>query len=98
MEEFLGGLLIPIGFWSAIAYVPLQIYTGLKWRGGWRILALAPLLIIVPILGYTAYAAARESNLWPIVLIFSAPVATVYFLIIAVIRRFVIRSQQSDPS
>ena len=98
MEDFLGALLIPIGFWSAIAYVPIQIYTGLKWRGGWRTLALLPLLIMVPILGYTVYAAARESNLWPIVLIFSAPVATVYFLIIAVIRRLVIRSQQGDAS
>ena len=32
MEMFLGGLIILLGFSSALAYVPLQIYTGLKLR------------------------------------------------------------------
>jgi hypothetical protein len=44
---------------------------------------------MVPVFGFTAYAFAQQSNLWPILLIFAAPVGTVYLVILLVIRRFV---------
>src|SRR5438045_8678047 len=85
--EALGGLLVQIGFASAIAYVPLQLHSVLAWRGGWRIAAFVPLALMVPVFAYTAYALALKSNLWPIVLIFAAPVGTAYLLLLMAIRR-----------
>lgn len=90
MENLIGGLIIALGFSSAVAYVPLQIYTGRKWRGGWRIAAFLPLLLMVPVFVITAIALAQKSNLWPIVLIFAAPFGTAYLVILLVIRHFAI--------
>ncbi|HEX5472408.1 MAG TPA: hypothetical protein VFW73_11000 [Lacipirellulaceae bacterium] len=86
MDQFFGGLIILLGFGSALTYVPLQIYTGLRWRGGWRIAGLVPLLLMVPVFVITAIALAEKSNLWPIILIFVAPVGTAYLVILFVIR------------
>jgi hypothetical protein len=74
--EMLGGLIIAIGFSAALGYLPLQIIALVKWRGAWRWAAVAPLALMVPVIVYTAYAFAQDSNLWPIVLIFAAPIAT----------------------
>ena len=38
MNEMLGSLIIAIGFGSALAYLPLQLYTAFEWRGGWLLL------------------------------------------------------------
>jgi hypothetical protein len=84
----LGGLIIQLGFASAIAYVPLQVYTVRGWHAGWRIAACVPLALMVPVFAYTAYALARQSNLWPIVLIFLAPLGTGYLLVLVALRRF----------
>jgi hypothetical protein len=89
MESLVGGLIIAIGFSSAIAYLPLQVYTGISWRGMWRIMALVPILLMVPVFGFTAHAFAQESNLWPLLLIFAAPVGTGYLVVLMVIRRLV---------
>ncbi len=88
MESLMGSLIIQIGFFSVIAYVPLQIYAGIKWSGGWRIAALVPLLLMVPVFVFTAVAFAQESNLWPIVLIFAAPLGTIYLIFLFIMRRF----------
>jgi hypothetical protein len=87
--ETLGSLIIQLGFASAVAYVPLQIYACSNWHGGWRVAALMPLLLMVPVFIYTTVALVQQSNLWPIVLIFAAPIGTAYLLILLVIRRFV---------
>ena len=97
-DIFLGGLIIAVGFYSAVAYVPLQIYSGLKWRGGWRIVAFVPLLLMVPVFVFTGIAFAQESNLWPIILIFSAPFGTAYLLILFLIRRVATHHQDIPPS
>ncbi|HUG92652.1 MAG TPA: hypothetical protein VML55_17560 [Planctomycetaceae bacterium] len=88
--EALGGFLISqIGFGSAIAYVPLQIHAIRNWRGGWRLGAFVPLLLMVPVFVITVVGLVQESNLWPIYLIFLAPVGTGYLVILLVIRRLV---------
>ena len=88
MDILIGGLIILVGFISAVAYVPLQIYTARKWRGGWRIAAFVPLLLMLPVCVFTAIALVQESNLWPILLIFAAPFGTAYLILLSVIRRF----------
>src|SRR3954463_13890135 len=79
-QQIMGGVIIALGFFSAVAYLPLQIYSGLKWRGGWRIAAFLPLLLMVPVFVITGIALAQESNLWPIIMIFAAPFGTAYLI------------------
>jgi hypothetical protein len=95
METLIGGLMISIGFLSALAYLPLQIYTAIKWRGIARIAALVPLALMVPVIVATAQALAQQSNLWPILLIFAAPVGTGYLLILMLARHFLSRPAKS---
>jgi len=89
MDVLFGGLIILIGFGSALAYIPLQLYAAIRWQGVWRIVALVPILLMIPIFVVTALAFAQQSNLWPILLIFAAPLGTGYLVILMVIRRSV---------
>jgi len=91
LEMLLGGLIMLISYVSALAYIPLQVYTGIRWRGLWRIMALVPMLLMVPVFAFTGYALTQESNLWPLLLIFAAPVGTGYLVILMVSRRLVNR-------
>jgi hypothetical protein len=96
METLLGGLMILIGFLSAFAYLPVQVYTAIKWSGIARIAALVPLALMVPVIVATAQALAHQSNLWPILLIFAAPVGTGYLLALMLIRHFFNRPAKSE--
>ncbi|HLN28581.1 MAG TPA: hypothetical protein VK395_12635 [Gemmataceae bacterium] len=87
LDVLFGGLIILVGFGSALAYIPLQLYTGIRWRGAWRIVALVPLLLMIPVFAITGLAFAQQSNLWPIILIFAAPVGTGCLVILMVVRR-----------
>jgi hypothetical protein len=60
------------------AYFVVQPATLLRWPGGWRIAALAPLVLTVPAAAYSMVAFLHGSNLWPITLIFAAAVGTLY--------------------
>jgi hypothetical protein len=53
--------------------------------GGWRKATLVPAVIIVPILAYTVLAFAAQSNLWPLLLLLSAPLACLYLVVLGVI-------------
>jgi hypothetical protein len=85
-DVVVGALIIQLGGACALAYIPLQIYLFRKWRGGWRLAACLPLLLMVPVIVATAIALAKQSNLWPIVLIFAAPVGTGYLLLLMLVR------------
>jgi hypothetical protein len=68
-------------------YILLQIV--LLWRlsGRWRKAAAAPLLPMGAIVVYTIYAVVDGSNIAPIVLAFTAPLAFIYLAIIAWLSR-----------
>lgn len=60
------------------AYLVVQPTIALRWRGGWRRAALAPLLVTVPALVFSLFALTQDSNLWPIALIFAAAIGMLY--------------------
>ena len=76
----LGDVLVQFVFLSAPGYFLAQIAAALMLRGRWRLASLAPLLIIVPAAAHAAFALAADSNLWPIMVIFAAPLGFVYLL------------------
>ena len=67
-------------------YFILQILFPLAFRGGWRIAALAPLIGFVPALIISLQAFSQNSNLWPIAVIFFAPLGCLYLLLLAAAR------------
>lgn len=92
-ESLIGGvagwLLGSLFMLGVPGYFVLQFLFGIRWRGGWRIAALAPLVLMVPALGHAMFALAAESNLWPIVVILVAPFAFLYLTGLFVARRVV---------
>ena len=53
--------------------------------GRWRKASLVPAVIMVPIVAFTALAFAAQSNLWPLLLILTAPLAFLYLAALGVI-------------
>jgi hypothetical protein len=82
MEETIG-LLIML---ALPGYVVLQVWTVRAYRGGWRLAALVPLIVTIPLLAYSAVAFAGGSNLWPLLLILAAPFACTYLAIVMATR------------
>jgi hypothetical protein len=66
-------------------YFLLQAALTFWTSGGWRKATLAPAVIMAPILAYTVLAFAAQSNLWPLLLILSAPLACLYLVILGMI-------------
>jgi len=75
-----GALIINAGFIAAAAYIPLQVYTLVKWEGRWRRLALLPLFVMIPVIAWTVVGFALEKNLAPLLLIFVSPFASLYLV------------------
>ena len=68
-------------------YFILQIWFGFAWRGGWRIAALLPLIIMLPALAWTVQGALRGANLAPMPAILAAMPSLLYLVILWVLRR-----------
>lgn len=71
---------------SIPTYFILQGILLWRWRGGWRIAAAVPAVIMFFPLAHAIFALFAGSNLWPIVLIFTAPVALIYLLVLMFVR------------
>ena len=66
-----------------IFHYPGMLYRSVKqMRGGWRIAALLPLLVVIPIVVVTIRGLQQRSNLWPIYLIILAPVVLLYHTVL----------------
>jgi hypothetical protein len=77
------------------AYVILQALV-LAWSSGWhRVVAGLPLVVMVPMFAITIVNLARESNLWPLLLLFTSPLALVYVAVAAFMLRW--RSKPAAP-
>jgi hypothetical protein len=72
-------------------YFILQIWSGLGLTGRWRVAALVPLIGFVPLLIISLYALSQNSNLWPIMIIFFAPLGCIYLLAVGIARMIVRR-------
>jgi hypothetical protein len=77
-------LLVPL-------YLILQTWFGCAWAGRWRMAALVPLIGFVPALIIALLQLSRGSNLWPLTVIFFAPLGFIYLLVAAIARQVVSR-------
>ena len=81
-QMVVGFIVILVGGFAALAYPALQVDSLRRMRGVWRVLAVVPLLPMAYILIVTAVALGEGSNLWPILLIFTAPFGAAYLWIL----------------
>jgi len=72
---------------SVPAYFIVQPMFLAQWSGGWRKAALAPLLLTMPAALFSLHALQKGSNLWPITLIFTAALGSLYLAALWMIRR-----------
>jgi hypothetical protein len=71
---------------SVPTYIVVQLLLAVVWRGRWRIVALAPLIIALPALVIAICATVGGSNLGPLAFILMAPLGLVYLLIALAVR------------
>jgi hypothetical protein len=88
----LGTVIMSMAAISIIGYLILQPFLAFRFSGGWRIAALVPLIAIVPVIIHAGYGIATASNLWPVFLIISTPLAFLYLLILAGVHRYATRT------
>jgi hypothetical protein len=74
------------------SYVWLQARSWRRWTGAWRTAAQLAFGPMAAVLAYTLFALVKGSNLWPLMLMFSMPVAFGYLAALAVARRLFSRS------
>jgi hypothetical protein len=77
---------------SVPGYVWLQARSWRRWTGVWRTAAQLAFGLMAMVLAYTLVALVKGSNLWPLMLMFSMPVAFGYLAALAVARRLFARS------
>lgn len=81
--EWLVGELVAL---AGPAYFFLQILMAARYRGGWRIAALLPLILMLPLAIHAAFGYAAGSAAWPVLLILASPLAFVYLVLVGVTR------------
>jgi len=58
-------------------------------QGGWRVAALLPLLVLIPVLVVTIHGFLQGGNLWPLLLIVLAPVLLLYQVALLALHQWV---------
>jgi hypothetical protein len=75
-----GDFIVSLMFLSVPGYFVAQAFGAFFLRGGWRKAALAPLVLMVPVIGFIVFGVLAGSNIVPVLLIFTAPFAMLYFI------------------
>jgi uncharacterized integral membrane protein len=90
--------LIPIVIFGGIFGYPILQFLAIKrTRGGWRVLALLPLVAMIPVLIVTFLGLVQGSHLWPIILIFVAPAILAHLIVLLVVHARVQKSRHDKP-
>lgn len=79
---------LPLAMLAIPGYFGLQIVAWRRWSGTWRIVALAPLFVTIPVTLHALIALAAGSNLWPLLMIFTLPFAFAYLAVVGLVRFF----------
>ena len=80
LQAIVGLVVIVIGFGAAVAYPKLQYNAIKQLHGVWRALSMLPLLVMAVVIAVTVPALVEGGNLWPLLIIFVTPFATLYLV------------------
>jgi len=81
LEEWAG---FAVGIGILLGYLSLHVFAGLYLRRGWGIASVLPLPVFAFVLYLTIEGLRRDSNLWPIFMIFYLPPAVLYLIVLIV--------------
>ena len=74
--------------WLTIpAYVVVQVIALMRSSTGSRMVAALPLFVMVPVFIHAVVGLVQESNLWPLLMLFTTPLALLYVTVVAVFAR-----------
>ena len=93
---FIGFLIAGIIWAGLIGYPILQIVAIVKMHGRWRILACLPLVLMLPVLFVTIQGLYQQSNLWPIILIFTGPIVLVYLIVLLIVHKVSSQAKKTE--
>jgi len=74
-------------FKGVVRYPALRYRSVQQMNGGWRVAAVLPLLVVIPVVVVTIRDLQQGSNLWPLLLIFLAPVLLLYQVVLLVLHK-----------
>lgn len=81
--DLMQSILMFVGIWGGLLLYPvLQWKTLRNYKGGWYFLAAIPVVPMGIVLIITLVSIIQGSNLWPIAIIFVAPPALLYLVVI----------------
>ena len=83
-------------FLSFLAYIVLQVVCLKTLKGYWRKAAIVSSIIGVAVISYTAIAALMESNLFPLLLLFSGPLLFIYVSALLVLHKCVAKNETKN--
>jgi hypothetical protein len=73
-------------WFGVMAYPALQIFLLVRPLDGSRAAVALPLFVMVPVFVITISGLLQQSNLWPLFLLLTSPVAFLYLLIVVLVR------------
>jgi hypothetical protein len=73
--------------WSVPAYCLLQALALWRLRGGWRAAAIVPAVPMAGIVVHAVLAFLAQSNLFPLLLLFASPPASLYLMSLLLLHR-----------
>ena len=76
--------MIQILFIVFFLYLPLQIYTAIKFDGVLGIITSVNAFLMIGVITYTGIAFLLQSNLWPLILLFTSPLALLVQIILVI--------------
>jgi len=79
-----------------ISYPILQVLIVLKTNKWWRIFSILPLLPMAYVIFITIIGYNQSSNLWPIIYLFTAPIAILYLVILFIVYKVVMKRKVMD--
>jgi hypothetical protein len=82
-QEVLWGLVL---MGSIPAYFVLQVVLLWRLHDRWQRIAAVPLVMMVPVVAISAFGLWERATLWFIWLVFTAPLALFYLLVVMVLR------------
>ena len=68
-------------------YIVLQVFTVIRLRGLWRLVAVLPVPVMTYVVYVTADAYYARSNMWPILLILISPCAVIFLVVLLFVFR-----------
>lgn len=86
LEVRIFGMLAMLAMLSVPGYFVLQVWLARSWSGGWRLASLLPLAVMLPVGLHALFALLAGSNIWPLLVILTAPLACLFLVVLLVTR------------